>query len=97
MGWTQHDLALKTERMLSRSAIANIEIGRQRIAVHHIYTIAATLRIDPADLLPDLKDIPTGQDRGEAATRDAGANAFFEALANPRASVFRADAALEAE
>jgi transcriptional regulator with XRE-family HTH domain len=48
---------------LSRASIANIETGRQRIPVHHLYGLARALRVDVHALLPAA--------RGEAsATTD---------------------------
>ncbi len=37
---------------MSRSALANIEAGQQRVAFHQFLALARALRIDPADLLP---------------------------------------------
>lgn len=49
---TQQALASRTGRGLSRSAVANIERGRQRLAVHQLYLIAQALGVEPEDLLP---------------------------------------------
>ena len=54
--------ALTQERLaglsqLSRSAIANIERGRQRLALHHLYLIAQALGVEPAALLPPTVDV----------------------------------------
>jgi len=38
---------------LSRSSIANIESGRQRVALHLLIDLARVLKVDPRDLLPD--------------------------------------------
>jgi transcriptional regulator with XRE-family HTH domain len=38
---------------LSRAAIANIELGRQRVAAHMLLTFADALDVDPIDLLPE--------------------------------------------
>lgn len=51
---TQGRLALLTKGVLSRSAIANIERGRQRLAIHHLYAIAEALNVSPKELLPSL-------------------------------------------
>lgn len=52
---TQNKLATKTG--MSRASIANIERGRQNVALHHIYTIAAALEIPKvSDLLPATKN-----------------------------------------
>lgn len=37
---------------LSRTSIANIEQGRQRIQVHTLYALAGALRVSPRSLLP---------------------------------------------
>lgn len=37
---------------LTRSSIANIEAGRQRVALHHFTGFADALRLNPASLLP---------------------------------------------
>ena len=55
---TQQELAARTNGAISRSALANIERGRQRVSVHHLYAIAAALDIRPHDLLPPMKAVP---------------------------------------
>ncbi|MGH6810781.1 MAG: helix-turn-helix domain-containing protein [Methylocella sp.] len=47
---------------LSRASVANIEIGRQKILVHHLYALAAILDLAPTDLLPPVKDLPETSD-----------------------------------
>lgn len=54
-GLRQQDLADRVR--LSRTSIVNIEKGRQRVAVHHLYAIAAALAVTPADLLPPANDV----------------------------------------
>lgn len=54
---TQQDLADRTEGQLSRSAVASIELGRQRIAVHQLYALAKALGVEPPALLPPLQDV----------------------------------------
>jgi transcriptional regulator with XRE-family HTH domain len=45
---------------LTRSSIANIEAGRQRVPLHVFMTLAETLEVEPASLLPgDLHAAPT--------------------------------------
>jgi transcriptional regulator with XRE-family HTH domain len=39
---------------LSRASIANIETGRQRIPLHHLYRLARALKVDVNALLPTL-------------------------------------------
>ena len=55
---TQESLAALTDGVLSRSAIANIENGRQRIAVHHLFLIARALGVEPVELLPSQSELP---------------------------------------
>src|SRR4051812_44934255 len=52
---SQADLARlvdPTGERLSRSSIANIENGRQRVALHLLLDLALALKVDPRDLLP---------------------------------------------
>ena len=37
---------------LTRASIANIETGRQRIPLHHLYSLARALKVDVHALLP---------------------------------------------
>ena len=41
---------------LGRSSIANIENGKQRVALHLFLELARVLKIDPRDLLPTLPE-----------------------------------------
>lgn len=54
---TQADVADRTGGLVSRSAIANIERGRQRVAIHHLYAIGEALNCRPEDLLPPIDRI----------------------------------------
>jgi transcriptional regulator with XRE-family HTH domain len=47
---TQHTLAARLG--ISRAALANIETGRQKVFVHHLYALAAALDLKPHELLP---------------------------------------------
>lgn len=58
LGLTQDQVAQRTGRRLSRAAVANIESGRQRVAVHHLFDLAHALGVAPATLLPDEGQIP---------------------------------------
>lgn len=76
---TQEDLAAATGGVLSRSAVANIENGRQRIAVHHLYLLAAALKVLPFELLPDPSEIPSSQIISDRRiSKDESARAFTE-------------------
>ncbi len=59
---TQQQLADRTGGELTRSAVANIESGRQRLAIHHLYLIAKGLDLEPAKLLPPVEDVFPSQD-----------------------------------
>jgi transcriptional regulator with XRE-family HTH domain len=50
-GFSQVELGAKVE--LTRSSIANLEAGRQRIRLHILALIADVLRVNLSDLLPD--------------------------------------------
>jgi transcriptional regulator with XRE-family HTH domain len=39
---------------ISRATLANIETGRQRVLVHHLYALAEALDMKPTDLLPQM-------------------------------------------
>jgi transcriptional regulator with XRE-family HTH domain len=39
---------------LTRSAIANIEAGRQGVLLHHVYALARALKCQPRELLPAI-------------------------------------------
>lgn len=49
-GITQDALADKVE--LSRTSVTNIEKGRQKIALHTLFLVAAAVGVEPASLLP---------------------------------------------
>ena len=50
---TQEQVA--AEIGISRASLANIEVGRQRVQLHHLYAIAKALDLDsPAVLMPPL-------------------------------------------
>lgn len=50
--WSQKELAQRLQ--ISRATLASMETGRQRILAHQLYELAATLEMNPADLLPQL-------------------------------------------
>src|SRR5437762_14286026 len=52
LGLSQADLAEGVG--LSRTSITNIEQGRQKILLHHLFKLAAALAVRPEALLPNL-------------------------------------------
>ena len=57
---TQEQVA--AEIGISRASLANIEVGRQKVQLHHLYAIAKALDLDsPAMLMPPLS-APTPHD-----------------------------------
>jgi transcriptional regulator with XRE-family HTH domain len=50
LDWSQKLLAARLG--ISRATLANIETGRQRILVHHLYAFAEVLEMKPNDFLP---------------------------------------------
>lgn len=54
-GLTQEDLADLIG--LSRASIANLEAGRQRVPLHHLFAIAAKVSASVADLMPCLDEL----------------------------------------
>jgi len=42
---------------LSRSAVANLESGAQRVSLHNIYAICAHFNLKLEDLLPSFEDV----------------------------------------
>jgi len=74
---TQAQLAERTQGRLSRSAIANIESGRQRVAVHHLYDLAAAMNCKPSEFLPLPREIfGTRASLAERMEGDPGASDF---------------------
>ncbi|MEK4063514.1 MULTISPECIES: helix-turn-helix transcriptional regulator [Paenibacillus] len=55
--WTQDVLGEKVR--LTRSSIANIELGKQKVPLSTIYLIAHTLQVEIFDILPSMKEITT--------------------------------------
>ena len=52
-GLTQDQVAERVK--LKRTSITNIERGRQHIALHQLYLLAAAVGKTPSDLLPDTE------------------------------------------
>ena len=54
LGLTQERLAIQLN--VSRASLANIETGRQKVLVHHLYRLANKLDVKITDLLPDPEE-----------------------------------------
>jgi len=52
LGWTQADLAKKV--CLTRTSIANIEGGNQRILLHDVEKFAAAFNVSPKQLMKGI-------------------------------------------
>jgi transcriptional regulator with XRE-family HTH domain len=79
---TQEQLASRT-RSLSRSTIANIESGRQRIALHQLVEVADAVGANLLDLLPSTPATPSTPDV------DPAAKSFLERLSTARSRRLR--------
>src|ERR1700740_1384654 len=53
--FTQEALAARLG--MSRASVANIEVGRQKVLLHHLYAFAEILDLAPTDLLPPAKQL----------------------------------------
>ena len=42
---------------LERSSISNIEKGSQRVPLHILFGLCATLRVDPSTVIPSIEDV----------------------------------------
>jgi len=60
LDWSQRLLAARLG--ISRATLANIETGRQRILVHHLYAFAEILEMKPSDFLPAGASPDSAQD-----------------------------------
>jgi transcriptional regulator with XRE-family HTH domain len=81
---TQADLAERTGGLISRSALANIERGRQRVAIHHLYLIAEALNCTPEDLLPPLDQVsPMAELAPEDDAGDPAASEWLRRVVGP--------------
>lgn len=56
----QEDLARRVG--LSRSSITNIELGKQRLLLDHLFALAGALNIEPTQLIPARADIADTKD-----------------------------------
>ena len=52
LGWTQLELSKKVG--LQRASIANLETGRQRVALHHVEKYAAAFGTTPKHLMKGI-------------------------------------------
>ena len=71
---------------LSRASIANLEAGRQRVPLHHLFGIAEALGTSVADLLPDRQDL--GLDLADSAVTNAIAIVSDDGKLSPAAREF---------
>ncbi len=74
--WTQQELSDKMS--LTRSSIANIELGRQKIQVHVLYELAKVLDITVVELLPTAEI----SNKVEQKKFDEESNEFLEMILN---------------
>ena len=65
---------------LSRASVANIEKGRQRIPLHHLYRLAQALGVNAHTLLPDSNGFPS-------SSVERGINSSMELSAREQADV----------
>ena len=57
---TEHKMSqeqMGTVLHLSRSAVANIETGKQRISLHNIYSLCEHWKLDISELLPPMDEV----------------------------------------
>lgn len=73
---------------LSRASVANIEKGRQRIPLHHLYRLAHALGVNAHTLLPDINGFPS-------PSVDRGINSSMELSAREQADVAKVLSAIE--
>lgn len=75
---------------LSRASVANIEGGRQRIPLHHLYRLAQALGVNAHTLLPDLNGFPS-------PSVERGINSSMELSAREQADVAKVLSTIEAQ
>lgn len=84
-GLTQRELSDRTGRRISRAVVANLESGRQRIALDQLYDLARALQVAPTDLLPDPAMLPTPAiGGGDTSPGDPKADDFVAGLGRSR-------------
>lgn len=80
-GMSQERLANEID--LSRSALANIEAGHQRVAFHQYLALAKALRVNPAELLPQQQhydDLPLDEQLAGLGVPESAARAVARAV-----------------
>jgi UDP-N-acetylglucosamine 1-carboxyvinyltransferase len=55
-GLTQHELAARA--LMSRASVANVEAGRQNVALRRLCSLAGALGVTPADLFAEVRPRP---------------------------------------
>lgn len=68
---------------LTRTSIANIELGRQKIMVHTLFQFAEVLHVSVAQLLPAYEEA-SPQDQVDAGVLAPDERAFYERAVQPR-------------
>jgi transcriptional regulator with XRE-family HTH domain len=82
---TQSDVAARTSGELSRSAIANIETGRHRVALHQLYVLADALGCRPEEFFPSAEEFrSTAKMPRGAREEDPAATMMMERLERER-------------
>ena len=81
--------ALSKRVGLSRASVANIEKGRQRIPLHHLYRLAQALGVNAHTLLPDLNAFPS-------PSVERGINSSMELSAREQADVAKVLSTIDA-
>lgn len=64
---TQKELAARVN--MSRSSLANVERGNQRVALHQFAELATAIGVDPATLLPALDGLASRLGRAASAAK----------------------------
>ena len=78
---------------LSRTSVANIERGRQRMSLHLLMEFARALEVEPCDLLPTVHPEPDVKpDRRLREFSPAGQEAFRLVMRRARRETVDADA-----
>ena len=78
---------------LSRTSVANIERGRQRMSLHLLMEFARALEVEPCDLLPPVPPEPDLKpDRRLRAFSPASQEAFLRVMRRARKEKGDADA-----